>query len=102
MLLQLLDGSGTAFRQARSRRRAAAQALGTLVSFGRRTLSRAIWALGRQQQDWSAEYRLHSRSDWNPALLFQPVLEKALTFCGGRCRAPDRLYPPNPPTPLPT
>src|SRR5258708_35285986 len=84
MLLQLLDGSGTAFRQARSRRRAGAQALGALVSFGRCTLSRAIWALGRQQQDWSAEYRLHSRSDWNPALLFQPVLEKALPFCGGR------------------
>src|SRR5216684_264863 len=84
ILLQLLDGWRPAFRQDRSRRRAAAQALGTLVSFGRRTLSRAIWALGRQQQDWSAEYRLHSRSDWNPALLFQPVLEKALPFCGGR------------------
>jgi len=83
-LLQLLDGWRPAFQQDRSRRRAAAQALGTLVSFGRRTLSRAIWALGRQQRDWSAEYRLHARSDWNPALLFQPILERALPFCGGR------------------
>jgi hypothetical protein len=83
-LLQLLDGWRPAFHQDRSRRRAAAQALGTLASFGRRTLSRAIGALGRQQRDWSAEYRLHARSDWNPALLFQPVLEQALPFCGGR------------------
>ncbi len=84
VLLRLLDGWRPAFHQDRSRRRAAAQALGTLVSFGRRTLSRAIWALGHQQQDWSAEYRLHARSDWNPALLFQPVVENALPFCGGR------------------
>jgi DDE superfamily endonuclease len=84
VLLQLLDGWRPAFHQDRSRRRAAAQALGTLASFGRRTLSRAIWALGRQQRDWSAEYKLHARSDWNPALLFQPVVEQALPFCGGR------------------
>ena len=83
-LLELLGAWRPAFHQDRSRRRAAAQALGTLVSFGRRTLSRAIWALGHQQQDWSAEYRLHARSDWNPALLFQPVVENALPFCGGR------------------
>jgi hypothetical protein len=84
VLLQLLDGWRPAFQQDRSHRRAAAQALGTLASFGRRTLSRAIWALGRQQQDWSAEYRLHARSDWKPGLLFQPIVENALSFCGGR------------------
>jgi hypothetical protein len=84
ILLQLLDGWRPAFQQDRSRRRAAAQALGMLACFGRRTLSRAIWALGRQQQDWSAEYRLHARADWRPALLFQPVIENALPFCRGR------------------
>ncbi len=83
-LLLLLDGWRPAFHQNRSHRRATAQALGTLASFGRRTLSRAIWALGQQHHDWSAEYRLHARSNWNPALLFQPVLENALPFCGGR------------------
>src|SRR5712691_119668 len=74
-LLELLGAWRPAFHQDRSYRRAAAQALGTLASFGRRTLSRAIWALGHQHQDWSAEYRLHARSDWKPGRLFQPVVE---------------------------
>ena len=78
------EGLRPAFPQNRSARRAAAQALGTLASFGRRTLSRAIWALGRQQQDWSADYRLHARSEWTPGRLFQPIVENALPFCGGR------------------
>jgi hypothetical protein len=83
-LLRLLEAWRPAFHQDRSARRAAAQALGTLASFGRRTLSRAIWALGRQQQDWSAEYRLHARSEWKPERLFQPIVENALPFCSGR------------------
>lgn len=62
-LLELLEGWRPAFSQSRSHRRALAQALGTLTSFGRRTLSRALCALGHQQQDWSAEYRLHARAD---------------------------------------
>jgi hypothetical protein len=83
-LLGLLQDWRPAFSQSRSHRRAVAQALGILTSFGRRTLSRAICALGHQQRDWSAEYRLHARADWEPGHLFQPVLEKALPFCGGR------------------
>jgi hypothetical protein len=47
-------------------------------------LSRALCALGHQQQDWSADYRLHARADWKPSRLFQTVLEKALPFCTGR------------------
>ena len=83
-LLRLLDAWRPAFQQDRSGRRAAAQALGTLVGFGRRTLSRAICALGHQQQDWSADYRLHARSAWKPEGLFQPVVQNALPFCIGR------------------
>jgi hypothetical protein len=83
-LLQLLNAWRPAFGQDRSSRRAAAQALGMLAGFGRRTLSRAIWALGRQQQDWSADYRLHARSRWKPGRLFQPIVEKAAPFCIGR------------------
>ena len=82
--LDITAGWQTAFRQQRSLRRALAQALGTLTALGRRTLSRALWAEGRQQQDWSADYKLHARAPWNPAALFQPILEKALPFCGGR------------------
>jgi hypothetical protein len=83
-LLDLLAAWRPAFAQDRSHRRAVAQALGALASLGRRTLSRVIWALGHQQQDWSADYRLHARADWNPDRLFQPLLEKALPLCTGR------------------
>src|ERR1700674_2728146 len=83
-LLNLLEVWRAAFAQSLSHRREVAQALGSLASFGRRTLSRAICALGRQQQDWSADYRLHARADWKPSQLFQPILEKALPLCGGR------------------
>jgi len=72
-----------AFMQNRLWRRAVIQALGTLTAFGRRTLSRAIFAVGHQHQDWSADYRLHSRSAWNVDELFQPVLERSLPLCDG-------------------
>jgi hypothetical protein len=83
-LLGLLAAWRPAFAQDRSHRRAVAQALGTLAGFGRRTLSRVIWALGHQHQDWSADYRLHARAGWNPERLFQPLIEQALPLCGGR------------------
>jgi hypothetical protein len=47
-------------------------------------LTRIIWALGREQRSWSAEYHLHSRSPWKPQALFQPILERALPLCPGR------------------
>jgi hypothetical protein len=74
----------SAFPQQRSGRRAVAQALGMLTSLGRRTVSRAIWAQGHQHRDWSAEYRLHARVQWQPCDLFQPILTRALPLCPGR------------------
>jgi hypothetical protein len=82
--LEITAGWHTAFRQQRSFHRALAQALGTLTAFGRRTLSRTIWALGHQHDDWSADYRLHARASWQTQDLFQPVLQHALPFCPGR------------------
>ncbi len=83
-LLEILQDWQPAFSQRRSGRRAVAQALGTLIAFGRRTLSRAIWAQGHQHADWSAEYKLHARSRWAAADLFQPILKRALPCCRGR------------------
>ncbi len=83
-LLEILRDWQAAFPQQRSFRRAVAQALGTLTAFGRRTLSRAIWAQGHQHADWSAEYKLHARSQWLTTDLFQPVLKRALPYCEGR------------------
>ena len=80
-LLAILRAWTPAFSQTRSAERAVDQALGSLLALGRRTLSRALWALGRQGQDWSADYKLHSRANWKAQDLFQPVLEQASRFC---------------------
>lgn len=83
----LLDESCEgAFAQRRTRQRAQELALGTLCSFGRRTISRAICALGRQGADWSADYKLYSRSPWQAEALFDP----SKTFCGGAGRPRGR------------
>jgi hypothetical protein len=82
--LEIVGDWQHSFSQRRSWRRAAAQALGTLTAFGRRTLSRAIWAQGHQHEDWSAEYKLHARSPWRAADLFQPILQRSLPWCRGR------------------
>jgi hypothetical protein len=87
-LLEIFAAWRPAFTQGRSHRRAVAQALGTLVSFGRRTLSRALWALGHQQQDWSARIQtvfprrletrtpLSARDRKGPALMFRPLYRR--------------------------
>jgi hypothetical protein len=82
--LDILAGWRPAFHQQRSFNRAVRQALGALTTLGRRTLSRLIASQGRQQQDWSADYRLHARAPWRTDCLFQPVLDKALPLCRGR------------------
>jgi hypothetical protein len=79
--LAILHAWTPAFAQSRSGQRATDQVLGALLAMGRRTLSRSLWALGRQHQDWSADYKLHSRASWNTQELFQPVLQQAARFC---------------------
>ncbi len=72
------------FAQARTHRRACSQALGSLLCLGRRTLSRIIWTNGGEQRSWSAEYFLHSRSEWDPQKLFRPIVDRGLEWCPGR------------------
>jgi hypothetical protein len=84
IFLEILSDWQSAFPRQRSYHRAVAQALGILTAFGRRTLSRAIWAQGHEQQDWSADYRLYARACWQTADLFQPILHRALPWCRGR------------------
>ena len=79
--LAIVRGWLPAFSQTRSGERAIQQALACLLSLGRRTVSRSLFALGRQHRDWSADYRLHSRSQWNVPDLFQPILEHAAALC---------------------
>jgi DDE superfamily endonuclease len=72
------------FPQPRTFRRAARQALGSLVCLGRRCLSRIIWTHGGQSRSWSGEYFLHSRCPWEPQELFSPILKRALEYCPQR------------------
>jgi hypothetical protein len=58
------------------------------VCLGRRCLTRIIWTNGGQQRSWSAEYFLHSRRQWDPQQLFQPILKRALAFCPSRLVGP--------------
>lgn len=82
--LAIVEDWHNVFPQERTFQRAARQALGSLVCLGRRCLSRIIWTNGGQQRSWSAEYFLHSRCQWKPQQLFQPILRRALAYCPQR------------------
>jgi hypothetical protein len=72
------------FQQERSFQRAVRQALGALLVVGSATLTRILASLGRDQQDWSADYKLHARADWQEQDLFDALLPSALVHCPGR------------------
>jgi DDE superfamily endonuclease len=81
--LALLSLWRPVFRQERSYRRALRQALGSLTVLGTATLTRILAGLGLDQQDWSAEYRLQARSEWDEQALFDALLPTALAHCPG-------------------
>jgi hypothetical protein len=66
------------FAQERSLQRALTLAFGILCGIGRRTLTRAISFAGNTQKDWSADYKVFSRSPWEARALFHPILEQAI------------------------
>lgn len=69
-----------AFADYRTYRRAVGFALAFLVCLGRRTISRAIWAQGRQFLSWASDYRLFSTSCWEPSSLFDGILERVFAL----------------------
>lgn len=77
-LLKQTHGWQFVFPQQRSLDRAITLAFGILCGVGRRTLTRAISFAGNPQKDWSADYKVFSRSPWEPRALFHPVLEEAI------------------------
>lgn len=82
--LELVQDWHRVFPQRRTTTRAIRQALGSLICLGRSTITRIIWANGRQDLSWSAEYFLHSRCRWHPQNLFTPILQRALGWCPDR------------------
>jgi hypothetical protein len=70
----LQEGWDDVFAQERTQRRAIEHALSLPMVLGRRTISRTVCSLDRAHQDWSADYKFFSRSDWKTDGLFAPVL----------------------------
>jgi hypothetical protein len=66
------------FAQARTLERAVALSFGILCGLGKRTITRAICFQGNAQKDWSADYKVFSRSPWEPRDLFTPILQHAI------------------------
>jgi len=77
-LIVLLGTWRQVFRQQRSFERALRLSLAQILTPGQRWLSRLIASSGRQHRDWSADYKLFSRSPWQPDTLFQSVIERCL------------------------
>jgi len=72
---ELLQPWRSAFAQQRTGQRAQRLAYGLLTCLRTHLTSNAICATGRQFLDWSADYRLFSRSPWDPHALFDPIFD---------------------------
>ena len=72
---ELLQSWRSAFPQQRTCLRAHRLAFGLLTCLRSHLTSNAICAMGRQHRDWSGEYRLFSRSPWDPHALFDPIFD---------------------------
>lgn len=72
---ELLQPWRSTFRQQRTWQRAQRLTYGLLICLRTHLTSNAICATGRQFRDWSADYRLFSRSRWDPHTLFDPIFD---------------------------
>jgi hypothetical protein len=76
--LHLVSELEDVFAQRRTARRARRLMLSGLLAIGRRWITRAICASGREQRDWSGDYKLFSRSTWDEHDLFRPAIRRTL------------------------
>ncbi len=83
-LLDLLEGWRTVFPQKRTFARAVRLALAQVLAPGSRTISRIIAACGLDQRDWTADYRVFSRSPWQQQGLFEGTIAAGLEYFAGR------------------
>lgn len=74
------------FPQERTFQRAYRLTFGLIACLRQHLTSAAICTTGRQFLDWTADYRVFSRSPWQPHSLFDAVIDGALPFL-----APDPM-----------
>jgi hypothetical protein len=79
-LISLLADWRQVFRQQRSFTRALRLSLAQILTPGQRLLSRLIASSGRQDLDWTGDYKLFSRSPWQSEQLFRPVIKHCLEY----------------------
>ena len=72
----LIRSWGDVFPQKRTFERARRLVFGLVVSVRMHLTSNAICATGRQFVDWTADYRVCSRSPWDPHRLFDPIFDQ--------------------------
>ncbi len=76
-LLKLIAPWDNTFPTPKSANRAKQLCISLLVTMGKKLISRSLMASGRDQGNWSADYRLFSRCVWSSAALFRPILQEA-------------------------
>ena len=76
----LLESWREIFPQSRTFERARRLTFGTLSCLRLHLISNAICAAGLQFQDWSADYKVFSRSPWDPHRLFDPIFAHYAQF----------------------
>lgn len=68
------------FSQKRTETRATRLLLCNLLCLGRKWITRIMCTANRDQCDWSADYKLFSRSPWAAKDLFTPVIRRSLDY----------------------
>lgn len=86
-LVELLLAHRGAFGQQRVFERILALVFAEVVVWARHTVSQLLWALGIQNEDWSAWYRLFSRGRFNEEAVNGVLLRETLRHVG-----PEELY----------
>lgn len=85
-MIPLMNEWEKVFSQKRTTERAINQAISSVCVLGRRTIARS-YLVRAEDCDWSSEYKLYSRSQWDAQALFDGVLKEAIRLC------PDELLP---------
>ena len=70
------------FPQQRTLHRATSLLVAGLLCCGRKWVTRINCVRGREQVDWTADYRLFSRSPWTADELFVPAIERSVPYFG--------------------
>jgi hypothetical protein len=83
-VVELLLAHREAFGQQRVYERAVALVLAELVVWARHTVTQLLWALGVQEEDWSAWYRLFSRGRFVEEAVNRVLLRESLRHVGAQ------------------